>query len=383
MVRTSFSSQRRGLLCRPGRRAQRCLVRLGATLIVLSAVHPVARAASGPPEPERSLRVATSPAPPFVIKEGDRLTGFSVDLWNTVALRMRVPFTWTVVSKHADLLETLRRGDADVAISALVLTPQGELLVDFTHPYFTSGLQIMVRAQHESSFREAIGAIPWGAIVKLFGAALVVVLVLANVLWLIERRRNPDFQRGYFQGMGEALWGTSLIIATGEHGDRNAPGALKRVTVVAMWLVGVVLIAQLTATVTSSQTVQRLRSSIQGPEDLPGHVIATVPGSVAADYLTQRGLPFVAMTDGDDAIDKLTQGEVAAVVLAAPTLQYWVATRGHGVVQVVGPLFHPERIAIAVPEGSPLRKRINAALDDLYGDGTFAELNARWFAPAH
>jgi len=86
-----------------------------------------------------------------------------------------------------------------------------------------------------------------------------------------------------------------LIIATGENGDRNASGAVKRVMVVLVWMLGVVLIAQLTATVTSSQTVQRLQSSIRGPDDLPGKTIASVPGTVAADYLAQRGLPFVSV----------------------------------------------------------------------------------------
>lgn len=383
MVRTSSSSQRRGLAEQPERRAHWRLASWVVVVLALSLSYSPALAAAGLSEPERPLRVATSVVPPFVIKDGDRLTGFSVDLWKAVALRMRVPFAWTLVPRHAELLEAVRHGDADVAIAGLVLTTEAEGLVDFSHPYYNSGLQIMVRAEQESSFGDLLRAIPWGAIAKLFASALAVVFLLANVLWLIERRRNPDFQRGYLRGMGEALWGTSLIIATGEHGDRNAPGALKRITVVAMWLVGVVLIAQLTATVTSSQTVQRLRSSIRGPDDLPGNVIATVPGSVAADYLTQRGLPFVVMTDGDDAINKLTRGEVGAVVLGAPTLQYWVAKRGRGLVQVVGPVFHPERIGIAVPEGSPLRKRINAALDELYEDGTYAELNARWFSPGN
>jgi polar amino acid transport system substrate-binding protein len=382
IVPTSAPSRRRGFSCVPDRVPQGRLAGLCLTLLALCAGTPVAGAAAGPPQLERPLRVATSPVPPFVLKDGDRLNGFSVDLWNELARRMRVQSTWTVVATHADLLETVRRGDADVAIGALVLSPQGEQLVDFSHPYFNSGLQIMVRAQNESSFRDALLAIPWATITKLFGTALLIVFVLANVLWLIERRGNPDFQRGYFLGIGEALWGTALIIATGEHGERNAPGVTKRVAVVAMWLLGVVLIAQLTATVTSSQTVQRLRSSIQGPEDLPGNVIATVPGSVAANYLTQRGLPFVGVTNGDDAISKLMQGEARAVVLGAPTLQYWVAQRGHGLVQVVGPLFHPERIGIAVPEGSPLRKRINAALDEIYEDGTYVELYARWFTPA-
>ena len=39
-----------------------------------------------------------------------------------------------------------------------------------------------------------------------------------------------------------------LIIAIGEHGDRDTPRALKRLIVGVMWLFGVVLIAQFTAT---------------------------------------------------------------------------------------------------------------------------------------
>lgn len=86
-----------------------------------------------------------------------------------------------------------------------------------------------------------------------------------------------------------------LIIASGEHGEPGTSRLGKRLTVAFMWLLGVVLIAQFTATVTSSLTVQQLRSIIQGPGDLPGKTIATVPGSIAADYLTQLGLPYVGV----------------------------------------------------------------------------------------
>jgi len=146
-------------------------------------------------------------------------------------------------------------------------------------------------------------------------------------------------------------------------------------------LLGVVLIAQLTATVTSSQTVERLQSTIRGPEDLPGKRIASVPGTVAGDYLAQRGLPFVSVNYGPDGIRMLTEGEVQAVVFDAPTLQYWAAKQGQGVVRVVGPLFRQEKYAIAVAEGSGLRKRINQALLKIYEDGTYEQIYARWFSP--
>jgi polar amino acid transport system substrate-binding protein len=78
-----------------------------------------------------------------------------------------------------------------------------------------------------------------------------------------------------------------------------------------------VLVAQLTATVTSSKAVERLQSSIQGPKDLPGKTIGTVPGSVAADYLTQLGLSFIPVTNADDGIRMLTQGDVPLLSIYA------------------------------------------------------------------
>ncbi len=351
-------------------------------LLVLVGPAPVAVAAPTALAPGRPLRVVTAPIAPFVFNDQGRLTGFSVDLWNAVARRAGLEFSWTLGPSLTDLLGAVQRGDADVAIAAIAITPPREELVDFSHPYLNSGLQIMVRAQDESSVIQKIQQVPWAAIGELLGASALVIFVLANILRLIERHRTPKAKSAYLPALGEALWGTMLIIATGEHGDRDAPGVLKRVAVVAMWLLGVMLIAQLTATVTSAQTVQRLRSDIHGAEDLPGKVTATVPGTVAADYLTKRGLPFVAVTNANEAIERLLRGEVRAVVFAAPTLQYWVAKRGNGLLQVVGPLFEPERIGIAVAEGSPLRKKINKALDELYEDGSYSEIYARWFAPA-
>lgn len=353
---------------------------IGLTLLALCIALPPACAASAAQPLNDPLRVVTAAIAPFVLPNADPPAGFSIDLWNEVARRMHVEFSWSVVPTQPDLLQAVQRGDADVAIAAISMTPEREKLVDFSYPYFDSGLQIMVRAQSENPFLATLRTIPWLAIGQLLGAALIVIFLFANMLWLIERRHNNNFQTTYIRAIGESLWGTLLIVATGEHGDRNAPGVLKRVSVAVIWLLGVLLIAQLTATVTSLQTVQRLQSSIQGPADLPGKTIATVPGTVAADYLTRLGMPFVAVATGPDGIRMLTEGEVQAIVFDAPTLQYWAARGDTGNLQVVGPLFRPEKYGIAVAEGSALRKPINEILLRLYEDGTYEDIYARWFS---
>jgi len=229
---------------------------------------------------------------------------------------------------------------------------------------------------------DAFWSIPWRAIAQLVCVAVAIVFLLANLVWLIERRHNKQFQKPYLRAIGEGLWVTMLIIATGEHGEREAPGFWRRVLVPAMWLIGVVLIAQLTATVTSSQTVARLQSNIRGPDDLPGKTIGTVPGTTAADYLARRGLASVDVNSAADGIRMLARGEVQAIVYDAPTLQYWAAKRGDGVLAVVGPVFSAQKYGIAVANASALRKPINEALLAMIEDGTYERIYGKWFSPA-
>jgi len=76
------------------------------THLVLAASYlavPPADAASAVPARDRPLRVATAPIAPFVLPKTDPPAG-SIDLWNVLARRMRVEFTWSVVPTYAELL---------------------------------------------------------------------------------------------------------------------------------------------------------------------------------------------------------------------------------------------------------------------------------------
>ena len=327
----------------------------------------------------KALRVAVKPIAPFVLKQDTALTGFSIDLWNALAQRLKVDTVWVEVKTVGEQLQAVKSGKADAAIAAITITKQREEEIDFTQPYFDSGLQIMVRAEGSNRLLEALDSFPWRMAGALLMVAIAIMFVMANVLWLVERQASEHFRKGYLKGIGEGLWAAALIVATGEHGDREAPRAVKRLITFLMWLAGVVLVAQLTATVTSTQTVERLNSTIRGPADLAGKKVATVPGTVAADYLTEHGVQFVNAASADDGYELVLQGEVQALVFDAPTLQYWSTRRGNGRLRVVGPIFAPDKYGIAVADGSPLRKQINGALLQMYEDGTYEEIHKKWF----
>src|SRR5438067_2473513 len=151
------------------RMAVRCAI--GALVLALHIAVPRVHAATDAPTANGPLRVVTTPIAPFVLPNTDPPAGFSIDVWDAVARRMHVNSTLEVVAP-ADRFLKVERGDADVAIGLLVMTPEDEKRVDFSHPYLESGLPIMVRAQREGRLLELFDSIPWVAIGELLGVAM-------------------------------------------------------------------------------------------------------------------------------------------------------------------------------------------------------------------
>jgi len=89
---------------------------------------PGASAADPVPAEPHGLRVVTGQIPPFVLKQGDELTGFSIDLWNALARRLKADFSLTELGLHSqsEQLQAVQRGEAEVAISAITMTAERE-----------------------------------------------------------------------------------------------------------------------------------------------------------------------------------------------------------------------------------------------------------------
>jgi len=338
-----------------------------------------ARAATPDQAQSRPLRVVTKPIEPFVIQRGDQWIGFSIDLWDEIARRLKVSYEWVGVKSVGDQLKAVQNGDADVAIAGISMTSERELMVDFTHPYFDAGLQILAVPRAEPPYARVFHMFLSPALLQIALVGLLLAVVMGTGIWLVERRDNPNFPRGPIRGIWEGMWWLLSIVGNGEYRDKETSVAVKRFMTIACYLVGVALIAQFTGTVASSLTVETLQSSISGPSDLPGKEVAAVRGTTSAQYLRAQGVSFTEVAAIPEGYDLLARGRVQAVVYDSPVLRYYATHAGKGQVQVVGPIFKPEKYGIALPPGSALRKPINETLLGLYQDGTYETIYAKWF----
>ncbi|MFM7062599.1 MAG: transporter substrate-binding domain-containing protein [Actinomycetes bacterium] len=302
---------------------------------------------------DRTLRVAVRNIPPFDIRRGNRWSGYSIELWRSMAEVLKLNYDFVPVETVGDQLAAVVDGRADLAIGAISITAEREAAVDFSQPIFDSGLQIAVPSEAPSP---SIAALFSRAVLKallaviLFIVALIV--VMGHIMWLIERRRNDNFPHTYFKGVEAGMWWAIVTLTTVGYGDKTAKTRAGRSVSIVWMVLGVVVLAQITAVVTSAATVERLKSDITSATDLNGKTVVTVRGTVAEKFVVREGISAKLVDDISTAEQQLLDGEADAIVYDSPVLRYWAENEANGQVQVVGPLFDPQGYGIALPHNS-------------------------------
>jgi ABC-type amino acid transport substrate-binding protein len=104
----------------------------------------------------RTLRVGMSGSqPPFAVHaKGGKLIGLEVDLARTLANGMEVKLQ-IVEKPFGELLEALDKGEVDIVMSGLAITPERARRATFLGPYLLSGKSILTRSETLAQAGEA------------------------------------------------------------------------------------------------------------------------------------------------------------------------------------------------------------------------------------
>lgn len=354
-----------------------CLLLIGLSLATAASAQPAE------PDALRPVRVVIKPLPPFVFSDDSGgWVGFSIDLWEEIARRTGLETTFVEVETVQDQIAAVADGSADFAITGITITSEREEIVDFSTPMFIAGLDIMSSPSGSPSLFDSLSVVLRSSVGQMILVLVVVIVVAGHIVWLIERGRDNEFSASYVPGIWEGIWWAAVTVVTVGYGDKTPKSALGRLMAILWMFFGVVLIAQFTAVITTDFTLSELRGSIQNVNDLYGKRVATVQGSTADEFLTERRISAERFVAIEEAYALLENGEIDAIVYDAPVLLYHEANEGRGRVQVTGTPFDLEYYGIAMPSGSPDREAINDALLTLYEDGVYTDLYNRWFSAA-
>ncbi|WP_392477741.1 transporter substrate-binding domain-containing protein [Nostoc sp. C110] len=340
------------------------------------------------PQPQQSLKlqqpllVATRVIPPFVLSNKGELSGFSIDLWRSIATQIGIESKFIEYSSVPEVISAIKDNKVNLGIAAISITAEREQNFDFSLPIFAGGLQIMVRnlESKNSAFPNILQLFFSTSLLQVIGIALVLIVVAAHIIWLSERNHKEGMiSESYFPGIFKACWWAAATLAT--QADEMPKGVLGRFIAIVWMFIGVLFVAYFTASATTSLTVQQLQGDIRSIDDLPGKVVATTAGSTAATFLREHHISVLEVPKIEEAYKALQTKKADAVVFDAPVLLFYAANEGKGKVEIVGSILREESYGIILPNNSPYRKPINQALLNLKENGTYQSLYDKWFDP--
>ncbi|MBN8709235.1 MAG: transporter substrate-binding domain-containing protein [Verrucomicrobia bacterium] len=334
----------------------------------------------------QKIHVVTRNIEPFSFEQNGRRVGYAMDLWQEVAREAGIDYDVQVVGTAQEMVDALTNKTADAAVGALSVTSKREEIMDFSQPFYESGLQILTSGKTASiadTIFQLVGNLLNWKLVGAFTLLIVVMLVISHLVWLYEHKVNEDmWPKSYRHGLWESFWWTVSTLLVGGADNKGPVGVGGRIVAIVWMLLSIVLVSLLTASFTTTLTVNTLKGDISGPGDLPGRDVATITGSTAANWLANHGAnpkPYPTLAE---CITALKRKEVAAVVYDAPLVQYAVSKDGDEKLQLVEPAFDRQNYAIGLQQDSPLRERINRALLSLSETGANTDLQKKWFGSA-
>jgi len=340
-------------------------------LLLLATVTSVVSAEIDPGPP---VRVGIKEAPPLVIRGADgKWHGPAVTLWERIAEVNRLEFTYHEYDLEG-LFAAVEASQIDVAVGALSMTSEREERLDFSHPYFLSGLGIAVRRDHGAGWMGGVWGFVSVRLLQVVGALVIVLLASGLAVWLFERKRNPEMFGGPpHTGIASGFWWAAVTMTTVGYGDKAPRTAGGRLVALFWMFTSLIIISGFTAAIASALTVGALGTSVENLEDLRALRVTTVSGSSSADWLAQQGIAYSPTVDVDEALVMLREQRTDAVVYDAPILDYLVRADRSGSLVVLDRRFDFHWYAFAVPSGSDVTEQLNREILEITSGETWRQ----------
>lgn len=280
--------------------------------------------------PTAVLRVGVvDGAQPCSDEQNGQWQGLAVELWSRLASAERLPFVLESRPSAAALLGDVKRGNLDVGVGCLTITPERVNSVRFTLPFQEMGLAVLQRLNRLETGEAVLRSLLSRDLVQLLAAYLAGIGVVSLLLWRSENHGGSE--EGRRHGQRRTFAKVFQILATGPGTNTIATTTRGHALVIASYLIRIVTASLLVTTITVKVVREPGSASndLRRLSDLSGQRVAARPGSVSEEMLRQintdiAGPPIriVPLLQVIEAPAMLLEDRADAVLAEDQQLQY-------------------------------------------------------------
>ncbi|XP_075959935.1 glutamate receptor 1a isoform X2 [Anarhichas minor] len=349
----------------------------------------------------------------------DKYEGYIVELAAEIAKHVSYQYKLKVVSdgKYGakdpeikmwnGMVGELVYGKADVAVAPLTITLVREEVIDFSKPFMSLGISIMIKKPTKSkpgvfSFLDPLAYEIWMCIVFAY-------IGVSVVLFLVSRFSPYEWHAEDYEEGGEPQTPTqanefgifnSLWFSLGafmQQGCDISPRSLSgRIVGGVWWFFTLIIISSYTANLAAFLTVERMVSPIESAEDLAKQTeiaYGTLDAGSTKEFFSRSKIavfekmwsymkaadPSVFVKTTDEGVMRVRKSKGKYAYLLESTMNEYIEQRKPCDTMKVGGNLDSKGYGIATPKGSPLRNPVNLAVLKLNEQGLLDKLKNKWW----
>ncbi|XP_059773538.1 glutamate receptor 1 isoform X6 [Balaenoptera ricei] len=349
----------------------------------------------------------------------DRYEGYCVELAAEIAKHVGYSYRLEIVSdgkygaRDPDtkawngMVGELVYGRADVAVAPLTITLVREEVIDFSKPFMSLGISIMIKKPQKSkpgvfSFLDPLAYEIWMCIVFAYiGVSVVLFLVsrFSPYEWHSEefeegRDQTTSDQSNEF-GIFNSLWFS--LGAFMQQGCDISPRSLSgRIVGGVWWFFTLIIISSYTANLAAFLTVERMVSPIESAEDLAKQTeiaYGTLEAGSTKEFFRRSKIavfekmwtymksaePSVFVRTTEEGMIRVRKSKGKYAYLLESTMNEYIEQRKPCDTMKVGGNLDSKGYGIATPKGSALRNPVNLAVLKLNEQGLLDKLKNKWW----
>ncbi|KAK2881858.1 hypothetical protein Q8A73_022368 [Channa argus] len=376
----------------------------------------------------RTIVVTTIMEAPYVmykknymqLEGNDRFEGYCVDLASEIAKHVGIKYKLSIVpdGKYGardpetrtwnGMVGELVYGRADIAVAPLTITLVREEVIDFSKPFMSLGISIMIKKPQKSkpgvfSFLDPLAYEIWMCIVFAYiGVSVVLFLVsrFSPYEWHLDENDEakdpqspPDPPNDF--GIFNSLWFS--LGAFMQQGCDISPRSLSgRIVGGVWWFFTLIIISSYTANLAAFLTVERMVSPIESAEDLAKQTeiaYGTLDSGSTKEFFRRSKIavyekmwsymksaePSVFAKTTPDGVARVRKSKGKFAFLLESTMNEYIEQRKPCDTMKVGGNLDSKGYGVATPKGSALRNAVNLAVLKLNEQGLLDKLKNKWW----
>ncbi|XP_038610841.1 glutamate receptor 2 isoform X2 [Tachyglossus aculeatus] len=354
-----------------------------------------------------------------MLEGNERYEGYCVDLAAEIAKHCGFKYKLTIVgdgkygARDAEtkiwngMVGELVYGKADIAIAPLTITLVREEVIDFSKPFMSLGISIMIKKPQKSkpgvfSFLDPLAYEIWMCIVFAYiGVSVVLFLVsrFSPYEWHTEEfedgRETQSNESTNEFGIFNSLWFS--LGAFMQQGCDISPRSLSgRIVGGVWWFFTLIIISSYTANLAAFLTVERMVSPIESAEDLSKQTeiaYGTLDSGSTKEFFRRSKIavfdkmwtymksaePSVFVRTTAEGVARVRKSKGKYAYLLESTMNEYIEQRKPCDTMKVGGNLDSKGYGIATPKGSSLRNAVNLAVLKLNEQGLLDKLKNKWW----